>query len=92
MSFSLTVFQPLSLTIQNKKISARIKAIKKDPAAKEELAALKEYMSLLDAESNYKKAIKQADSVSRANMSRRLSNCFCCYMASDINFPYGAFY
>ena len=29
-------------------ISARIKAIKKDPAAKEELAALKEYMSLLD--------------------------------------------
>lgn len=40
-------------------ISARIKAIKKDPAAKEELAALKEYMSLLDAESNYKKAIKQ---------------------------------
>ena len=44
-----------------KKISARIKAIKKDPAAKEELAALKEYMSLLDAESNYKKAIKQAE-------------------------------
>ena len=42
-------------------ISARIKAIKKDPAAKEELAALKEYMSLLDAESNYKKAIKQAE-------------------------------
>ena len=42
-------------------ISARIKVIKKDPAAKEELAALKEYMSLLDAESNYKKAIKQAE-------------------------------
>ena len=42
-------------------ISARIKAIKKDPAVKEELAALKEYMSLLDAESNYKKAIKQAE-------------------------------
>ena len=42
-------------------ISARIKAIKKDPAAKEELVALKEYMSLLDAESNYKKAIKQAE-------------------------------
>ena len=42
-------------------VSARIKAIKKDPAAKEELAALKEYMSLLDAESNYKKAIKQAE-------------------------------
>jgi type I restriction system adenine methylase (hsdM) len=42
-------------------VSARIKAIKKDPAAKEELAALKEYMSLMDAESNYKKAIKQAE-------------------------------
>lgn len=42
-------------------VSARIKAIKKDPAAKEELAALKGYMSLLDAESNYKKAIKQAE-------------------------------
>ena len=42
-------------------VSARIKAIKKAPAAKEELAALQEYMSLLDAESNYKKAIKQAE-------------------------------
>lgn len=42
-------------------ISARIKAIKKDPTAKEELAALQKYMSLLDAESNYKKAIKQAE-------------------------------
>lgn len=42
-------------------VSARIKAIKKDPTAKEELAALKEYISLLDAESNYKKAIKQAE-------------------------------
>lgn len=41
--------------------SARIKAIKKDPEAKEELAALKVYMSLLDAESNYKKAIKQTE-------------------------------
>ena len=42
-------------------ISARIKAIKKDPTAKEELAALQKYMSLLDAESNYKKAIRQAE-------------------------------
>ena len=42
-------------------ISARIKAIKKDPTAKEELAVLQKYMSLLDAESNYKKAIKQAE-------------------------------
>ena len=42
-------------------VRARIKAIKKDPAAKEELAVLKEYMSLMDAESNYKKAIKQAE-------------------------------
>ncbi len=49
-------------------VSARIKAIKKDPAAKEELAALKEYMSLLDAESNYKKAIKQAE----ANLDTKL--------------------
>ena len=39
-------------------VSARIK---KDPVAKEELDALKEYMSLLNAESNYKKAIKQAE-------------------------------
>lgn len=42
-------------------LSARIKAIKKDPSAKEELAVLQEYMSLLDAESNYKKAMKQAE-------------------------------
>ena len=40
-------------------VSARIKAIKKDPAAKEELAALKEYMSLLDAESNYKRQLSR---------------------------------
>ena len=42
-------------------ISARIQAIKKDPASKDELAALQNYMSLLNAESNYKKAIKQAE-------------------------------
>ena len=42
-------------------INARIKTIKKDVSAKEELAALQEYMELLDVESNYKKAIKQAE-------------------------------
>ena len=54
-------------------ISARIKAIKKDPAAKEELAALKEYMSLLDAESNYKKAIKQAEADLDTKLEKKYS-------------------
>ena len=42
-------------------INARIKMIKKDASAKEELTALQEYMEMLDAESNYKKAIKQVE-------------------------------
>ena len=51
-------------------VSARIKEIKKDPAAKEELAALQEYLFLLDAESNYKKAVKQAE----ADLDTKLGN------------------
>ena len=42
-------------------VAARIKAIKKDADAQEELKALQEYSKLLDAETNYKKAIKQAE-------------------------------
>ena len=53
--------------------SARIKAIKKDLAAKEELAALKEYMSLLDAESNYKRAIKQAEADLDTKLEKKYS-------------------
>lgn len=42
-------------------ITARMKVIKGDPEAKDELEALKKYSKLMDAESNYKKAIKQAE-------------------------------
>lgn len=42
-------------------VAARIRAIKRDPAAREELSALQTYLSLMDAESNYKKALKQAE-------------------------------
>lgn len=52
-------------------VSARIKAIKKDPAAEEELAALLEYMSLLDAESNYKQAVKQAEADLDAKLMKK---------------------
>lgn len=42
-------------------VAARIREIQRDSTAKRELAALREYMSLLDAESNDKKALKQAE-------------------------------
>lgn len=42
-------------------ITARMKAIKGDPEAKDEIEALKQYSKLMDAELNYKKAIKQAE-------------------------------
>ncbi len=42
-------------------VEARIKAIKKDSSAKEELEVLKEYRELLETEANYKKAVKQAE-------------------------------
>ena len=42
-------------------VAARIREIKRDPAAKKELTALQTYLSLMDAESNYKKALKQAE-------------------------------
>ena len=42
-------------------VAARIKAIKKDADAKEELKVLQAYSTLLEAEANYKKALKQAE-------------------------------
>lgn len=42
-------------------VSARIKVIQKDPEAKEELAALKEYLSMIGTKSTLKKAIKQGE-------------------------------
>lgn len=42
-------------------VAARIRAIKRDPVAKEALSALQTYLSLMDVESNYKKALKQAE-------------------------------
>ncbi|MBD5464693.1 MAG: type I restriction-modification system subunit M [Lachnospiraceae bacterium] len=42
-------------------IIARTKAIREDLSAKEELNMLQEYMKLLDAETDYKKAIRQAE-------------------------------
>ena len=42
-------------------IAARVKEIKKDLSAKEELEILQEYYKLLDAEAEYKRAIKQAE-------------------------------
>ncbi len=47
--------------IKKATISARMKAIKGDTNAKDELGALQEYNKLMDAEANYKKAIKQAE-------------------------------
>lgn len=43
-------------------VNARIKELKKDANAKEELKALQSYSKLIEAESNYKKALKQAES------------------------------
>ncbi len=42
-------------------VTARIKALKKDTTAKDELKALQAYNNLLEAEANYKKALKQAE-------------------------------
>lgn len=42
-------------------IAARMKQIKRDVLAKDELVVLQEYNKLSDAEANYKKAIKQAE-------------------------------
>lgn len=42
-------------------VVARIKAMKEDLLAKEELNVLQEYVKLLDEEANYKKAIKQVE-------------------------------
>ena len=42
-------------------IAARIKAIKSDLSAKEELDILQEYVKLLDTEANYRRALKQAE-------------------------------
>lgn len=42
-------------------VEARIKEIKKDSDAKDELEALKNYLKLLKVESNYKKALRQAE-------------------------------
>ncbi|MDL2207845.1 type I restriction-modification system subunit M [Desulfovibrio sp. OttesenSCG-928-M16] len=42
-------------------INARIKAIKKNADAEEELKALQSYSKMLEAEANYKKALKQAE-------------------------------
>lgn len=42
-------------------IEARIKEIKKDSDAKDELKALQKYIKLLKVESNYKKALRQAE-------------------------------
>jgi len=42
-------------------IAARIKAIKADLSAKEELNVLQEYVKLLDTEVDYKRALKQAE-------------------------------
>lgn len=46
---------------QRATVAARIREIKRDPVAKKELTALQTYLSLMDAESNYKKALKQAE-------------------------------
>ena len=42
-------------------IIARIKAIKEDASAKEELNVLQEYVKALDTEAEYKRALKQAE-------------------------------
>lgn len=42
-------------------IVARIKAIEEDLSAKEELKVLQEYVKVLDAEAEYKRALKQAE-------------------------------
>lgn len=42
-------------------VNARIKEIKKDANAKEELKVLQSYGKLIEVESNYKKALKQAE-------------------------------
>lgn len=42
-------------------IAARIKAIKEDLSAKEELDMLQKYVKLLDTEANYRRALKQAE-------------------------------
>lgn len=42
-------------------IIARIKAIKEDSSAKDELNVLQEYVKMLDAETDYKRALKQAE-------------------------------
>lgn len=52
-------------------VSARIKELKKNPDAKEELTALEKYSKLLEAESNYKKALKQAEADLDTQLEKR---------------------
>ncbi len=47
--------------LKKQTVVARLKAIQKDLSAKEELNVLQEYVKLLDAEADYKKAIKQSE-------------------------------
>lgn len=42
-------------------VESRVREIKKDPSAKEELEVLQKYLGLLDSERIYKKAIKQGE-------------------------------